>query len=242
YWLATTTLEQRAIICPEDRNGKLYYQINLNSPDVPGNKGQHLRRPLEEVVKAHPIEYRGWLFDLATTSGTFHAGIGQGWIHNSPRRGVEFVTRKISLAVAGIKLGLRDRLVLGNMDAQRDWGFAGDYVDAMWRMLQQETPDDYVVATGETHSVREFVEAAFTAAGIDEWQPFVQVDPRLFRPAEVDQLIGDASKAKHVLGWQPRVSFPELVRMMVEADLERVAIETGRSTSTRSVHAPATSE
>ena len=162
--------------------------------------------------------------------------------HESSKRGVEFVTRKISLGVARIKLGAQEKLVLGNLDAQRDWGFAGDYVDAIWRMLQQEQPDDYVIATGETHSVRDFVAAAFACAGIDDWQPFVQVDARLFRPAEVDQLIGDASKAQRVLGWRPRVSFPELVRMMVEADLERVAHETGRPLSPRTVNLPTGAE
>ena len=162
--------------------------------------------------------------------------------HESPRRGVEFVTRKISLSVARIKLGLKDTLTLGNLDAQRDWGFAGDYVDAMWRMLQQDTPDDYVIATGETHSVRDFVQAAFACAGMDDWEAHVQVDPRLFRPAEVEQLIGDATKARHVLGWRPSVSFPELVRMMVEADLEREAHDAGRSISPRAIYPPARSE
>lgn len=162
--------------------------------------------------------------------------------HESPRRGVEFVTRKISLGVARIKLGMQEKLVLGNLDAQRDWGFAGDYVDAMWRMLQQDAPDDYVVATGETHSVREFVQAAFACAGIDDWQSFVQIDPRLFRPAEVDQLIGDAAKAHRVLGWRPSVSFPELARMMVEADIESLAHQTSRPLSPRTVFAPARTE
>ena len=225
YWLTLTTLSQRAIICVEERQERLYYQINLNSPNVPGGMGQHLRRPLEEVVKAEAIKYGSWLYDLATTTGTFHAGIGQGWIHNSPRRGPEFVTRKISLGVARIKLGLQEKLILGNLEAQRDWGFAGDYVEAMWLMLQQAKPDDYVVATGVTHSVRDFVAAAFASAGIDDWQRYVEVDPRFFRPAEVDQLIGDASKARQVLGWQPKVTFEELVRMMVESDLQRASLE-----------------
>lgn len=158
--------------------------------------------------------------------------------HESSRRGVEFVTRKISRAVARIKLGLQEQLTLGNLEARRDWGFAGDYVDAMWRMLQQDAPDDYVVATGETHSVRDFVEAAFACVGIDEWQAFVQVDRQLFRPAEVDHLIGDAAKAQRVLGWRPTVAFPELVRMMVESDLERVARETGQPLLLRTRSAP----
>ena len=142
--------------------------------------------------------------------------------HESPRRGLEFVTRKISDGVARIKLGLADELRLGNLDAERDWGYAGDYVDAMWRMLQQDEPDDYLVATGETHSVREFAEIAFGRVGLD-WEQHVKTDPEFLRPAEVDQLVGDPAKAKSDLGWEPRHSFRELVEMMVDADLERLA-------------------
>lgn len=138
--------------------------------------------------------------------------------HESPRRGENFVTRKITRAAAEIKLGKRKRLALGNLDAKRDWGFAGDYVKAMWRMLQHDTPDDYVIATGETHSVREFLEETFRHLDLD-WEKFVVTDPRFFRPAEVDLLLGDASKARRVLGWQPEVDFRGLVRMMVDADL-----------------------
>jgi GDPmannose 4,6-dehydratase len=154
-----------------------------------------------------------------------HASSGLLFNHESPRRGHEFVTRKISSAVARIKLGLQDELVLGNLDAKRDWGFAGDYVEAMWRMLQQPEADDYVIATGDTHSIREFLELAFGAVGITDWTRYITQDPRFMRPAEVDLLIGDASKAKQVLGWSPTVSFPELVTMMVENDL---ALESGR--------------
>jgi GDPmannose 4,6-dehydratase len=142
--------------------------------------------------------------------------------HESPRRGLEFVTRKVTDGVARIKLGLASTLSLGNLDAQRDWGFAGDYVRAMWLMLQQPQPDDYVIATGVAHSVRELVETAFEHAGLD-WQKHVRTDPALLRPAEVDHLIGDASKARTVLGWQPAVDFTGLVRMMVDADLERLS-------------------
>jgi GDPmannose 4,6-dehydratase len=141
--------------------------------------------------------------------------------HESPRRGKEFVTRKISHGVARIKLRLDDELRLGNLDAHRDWGFAGDYVKAMWMMLQHDSPDDYVVATGESHSVRDFVELAFEHAGLD-WRDHVRADPALHRPAEVDHLIGDASRAHKVLGWQPTVSFSELVTLMVDADLNVV--------------------
>ena len=143
--------------------------------------------------------------------------------HESPRRSLEFVTRKISHAVARIKLGLQDKLILGNLDAQRDWGFASDYVEAMWLMLQQPAPDDYVIATGTTHSVQDFVIAAFNTAGISDWERYVATDPRFLRPAEVDYLIGDASKARERLGWRPRVTFEELVRRMVEHDLQLVA-------------------
>jgi len=141
--------------------------------------------------------------------------------HESPRRGLEFVTRKISDGVARIKLGLQKRLPMGNLDARRDWGFAPDYVDAMWRMLQADAPDDYVVATHETHTVQEFCEAAFSRAGLD-WQEHVYIDPAFVRPAEVDVLIGDASKAKRKLGWEPAVRFKQLVELMVDADLERL--------------------
>ncbi len=139
--------------------------------------------------------------------------------HESPRRGLEFVTHKITNGVARIKLGLDQELRLGNLEARRDWGYAPDYVRAMWLMLQQDTPDDYVIATGETHSVREFVEEAFGYVGLD-WREYVVEDPRFYRPAEVDLLVGDASKARQVLGWEPSVSFQELVRLMVDADLE----------------------
>jgi GDPmannose 4,6-dehydratase len=143
--------------------------------------------------------------------------------HESERRGLEFVTRKITNAAARIKLGLQDELALGNLDPQRDWGYAGDYVEAMWLMLQQDEPDDYVVATGETHTVREFVAKSFEHAGIPDWEKYVVTDPRFFRPAEVDLLVGDASKAEAKLGWKRKVSFDELVQRMVDNDL---AIET----------------
>ena len=139
--------------------------------------------------------------------------------HEGPRRGLEFVTRKISNAVARIKLGVQQDISLGNLDAKRDWGYAGDYVKAMWLMLQQDEPDDYVVATGETHSIEEFLELAFAEVGISDWHPYVTQDPKFFRPAEVDLLIGDPTKAKTKLGWTPEVDFPQLVKMMVENDL-----------------------
>ncbi len=154
-------------------------------------------------------------YDLFAVSGIL-------FNHESPRRGREFVTRKVSDGVARIKLGLATELRLGNLDARRDWGFAGDYVEAMWRMLQQAEADDFVIATGASHSVRELVEVAFAAADLD-WRSYVREDPALLRPAEVEHLIGDASKAHRVLGWAPRMSFTDLVTTMVRADLERLA-------------------
>lgn len=148
-----------------------------------------------------------------------HASSGILFNHESPRRGPEFVTRKISQAVARISLGLQEGLVLGNLDAQRDWGYAGDYVHAMWLMLQQDTADDYVIATGETHSIRDFLDLAFTRVGISDWAPLVTQDPAFYRPAEVDLLIGDPSKARATLGWTPQVAFTDLVHMMVDNDV-----------------------
>ena len=148
-----------------------------------------------------------------------HASSGILFNHESPRRGPEFVTRKVSQAVARISLGLQDEIVMGNIDAKRDWGFAGDYVEAMWRMLQQDEADDYVIATNETHSIRELLDLSFQAVGIDDWSGYVRQDPAFMRPAEVDLLIGDASKAREKLGWTPKVGFPELVSMMVASDL-----------------------
>jgi GDPmannose 4,6-dehydratase len=148
----------------------------------------------------------------------FHASNGILFNHESPRRGEGFVTRKITRAVAHILAGLEDKLYMGNLDAKRDWGYAKEYVEAMWLMLQQEKPDDYVIATGETHSVRDFLEAAFSHVGLD-WQKYVVHDPRYLRPAEVDLLVGDATRARRQLGWQPKVTFKELVKLMVDADI-----------------------
>jgi GDPmannose 4,6-dehydratase len=155
-----------------------------------------------------------------------HASSGILFNHESPRRGPEFVTRKVSQAVARISLGLQDRITMGNLDAKRDWGYAGDYVRAMWLMLQQPEGDDYVISTGETHSIRELLDVAFARVGIDEWSRYVEQDPRFMRPAEVDLLIGDSAKARTKLGWTPDVTFRQLVEMMVDHDLaeqERLA-------------------
>jgi GDPmannose 4,6-dehydratase len=162
-------------------------------------------------------------YDLFAVSGIL-------FNHESPRRGLEFVTRKVTDAAARIKLGAQSELRLGTLDAQRDWGFAGDYVRAMWLMLQQERPDDFVIATGETHSVRDLVETAFTFVDLD-WQEFVVQDPRFMRPAEVDLLIGDPARAQAELGWEPEVSFASLVRMMVDADLKRVEAQLSHPTT-----------
>lgn len=162
--------------------------------------------------------YGHWITVNYRESYDLHASSGILFNHEGPRRGLEFLSRKVSHTVAQIKLGMVDELRLGNLDAKRDWGFAGDYVEAMWMMLQQDVPDDYVVSTGETHEVREFCELAFTHVGLD-WEKYVVQDEQFMRPAEVDLLVGDASKARKVLGWEPRTSFPELVRMMVDADL-----------------------
>jgi GDPmannose 4,6-dehydratase len=164
--------------------------------------------------------YGHWITVNYRESFGLYAVSGILFNHESPRRGLEFVTRKITDAVARIKLGLSDEVRLGNLDARRDWGFAGDYVDAMWRMLQPDAPEDYVIGTGETWSVRQLCETAFSYADLD-YQQFVKMDPRFNRPAEVDLLVADPSRAKNELGWEPKVRFTELVHMMVDADLER---------------------
>ena len=165
--------------------------------------------------------YSFWMKSLYRQAYDIFACNGILFNHESPRRGETFVSRKISMAAARIKKGLQDKLYLGNLDARRDWGFAGDYVEAMWLMLQQEKADDYVIATGESHSVREFLDEAFGYLGLD-WQRYVEVDPKYFRPVDVNNLIGDSSKAQRLLGWKPKVSFKQLVRMMVDADLEAI--------------------
>jgi GDPmannose 4,6-dehydratase len=172
--------------------------------------------------------YGHWITVNYRESYGLHATSGILFNHESPRRGLEFVTRKVTYGVARIKLGLADELRLGNLDCQRDWGYAGDYVEAMWLMLQQPEPDDYVIATEETHSIRDLCEEAFGYLDLD-WHDYVVQDPQFMRPAEVDLLVGDASKARRVLGWEPRVSFRDLVRMMVDSDLEVLRQENGLS-------------
>jgi GDPmannose 4,6-dehydratase len=188
--------------------------------------GQAVEVPQRETTPFHPRSpyacAKAYAFHITRNyreAYGFFACNGILFNHESPRRGETFVTRKVTRAAARIRMGLQEVVYLGNLEAKRDWGYAPEYVDAMWRMLQQDEPDDYVVATGETHSVQELVEAAFGLLDLD-WRDHVRVDPRYYRPAEVDLLQGDASKAARVLGWRPQVSFQELVRIMVEADLE----------------------
>ena len=213
--------EQPASVYVERRAGQAYYRLNIPSAVKVGMKGQHLRRDPAEVrrvIEIEPGPDDEFVFDIETESGTLAAGVGRIVVHNSPRRGQEFVTRKITWHAAAIKLGQADELRLGNLDAQRDWGYAKDYVEAMWLMLQQERADDYVIATGETNTVRRCVEIAFDRVGLD-WERYVVIDDAFKRPAEVDLLVGDASKAARDLGWTPGTSFEELIALMVEADL-----------------------
>lgn len=182
--------------------------------------------PQTESTPFHPRSpygcakaYAYWITVNYRESYGLHASNGILFNHESPRRGETFVTRKITRAVAHIEAGLQERLYLGNLDAKRDWGYAAEYVEAMWLMLQQDEPDDYVIATGETHSVEEFLELTFGHVGLD-WKQYVEIDPRYYRPAEVDLLVGDASKAKKQLGWEPKTKFADLARLMVDADTE----------------------
>lgn len=214
---ATRLLESVRKIKPDAR----FYQASSSEMF-----GKVREVPQDELTPFHPRSpygvakvYAHFITVNYRESYNMYACSGILFNHESPRRGLEFVTRKITNGVARIKLGLMNELRLGNLDAKRDWGFAGDYVEAMWLMLQQDEPDDFVVATGETHSVREFVELAFGAAGLD-WKKYVVIDPKFIRPAEVELLIGSPKKAKEKLGWTPKVDFEELVRRMYESDLD----------------------
>jgi GDPmannose 4,6-dehydratase len=225
----TRLLEALRVAAPEAR----FYQASSSEMF-----GQVRESPQNELTPFYPrspygvakcyghfitVNYRE-SYDLFACSGIL-------FNHESPRRGLEFVTRKITHAVAAIKLGLQDELALGNLEAKRDWGFAGDYVEAMWLMLQQDAPDDFVVATGETHTVRDCCRVAFAHVGLD-YEQFVRIDPQFLRPAEVELLRGDASKAEQHLGWKPRTSFEQLVQMMVDADLGRLAEAARRQGAT----------
>jgi GDPmannose 4,6-dehydratase len=214
----TRMLEAMREVCPEAR----FYQASSSEMF-----GKVLQVPQTEETPFYPrspygvakayghfitVNYRE-SYDLHATSGIL-------FNHESPRRGLEFVTRKITWHAAAIKLGKRDKLALGNLDAKRDWGYAKDYVEAMWLMLQQDKAEDYVIATGKTHTVRECVEVAFDQAGLGDWEQYVEIDPAFVRPAEVDLLIGSPAKAKKDLGWEPKTSFEELIRLMTDADLK----------------------
>ncbi|HEY2397753.1 MAG TPA: GDP-mannose 4,6-dehydratase, partial [Solirubrobacteraceae bacterium] len=216
---------QPASVYVEQRGEETYYQLNLEAAVRVGAKGQHLRRNPAEVrqVAKASVPDDEWVFDLETESGVFCAGVGRLVISNSPRRGLEFVTRKITWHAAAIRHGLTKELRLGNLDAERDWGYAKDYVEAMWLMLQRDSPEDYVIATGKAHSVRDCCEVAFDEAGLGDFQEYVTIDPAFVRPAEVDHLIGDPSKADRDLGWKPRTSFEELIRLMTRSDIESLA-------------------
>jgi len=215
----TRLLEAMRLSAPEAR----FYQASSSEMF-----GKVRETPQRETTPFHPRSpygvakvYGHYITVNYRESYGLYACSGILFNHESPRRGREFVTRKVADGVARIKLGLASELALGNLKARRDWGFAGDYVEAMWQMLQQPVPDDYVVATGESHAVQELVEIACASAGLD-WRAVVREETALLRPAEVDHLVGDATKARRVLGWAPRVSFPDLVEMMVRADLERL--------------------
>jgi len=216
----TRILEAMRLAHPESR----FYQASSSEMF-----GKAHKVPQDEATPFYPRSpygvakvYGHWITVNYRESYGLYAVSGILFNHESPRRGLEFVTRRVSDGVARIKLGLAKELKLGNLDARRDWGFAGDYVRAMWLMLQQPKPDDYVIGTGRTHSVRELVDLAFRHAGLD-WQPYVKVDQSLVRPAEVDILQADPGKAKRILGWAPEVSFEQLIAMMVDADLQRLS-------------------
>ena len=224
-------LEAIRIVGGTDRNPIRFYQASSSEMF-----GKVRETPQTEQTPFHPRSPYGVakVFGHHMTvnyreSYGIHASSGICFNHEGQRRGLEFVTRKITNGIARIGLGLQESITLGNLDSARDWGYAGDFVEAMWLMVQQDEPDDYVIATGETHTIREFLDAAFRCAGIDDWAPFVQQDPRFMRPAEVDLLMGDPTKARDRLGWKPKVTFEELVRLMYEHDLD----EERRSSSGR---------
>lgn len=225
-YLIKNATNQNFNLTVDDSNTKtgqeIYYSIILpNNEDVTNksfNRGDQHFNEVSKIIKLD--NYKGWFYDLETESGTFTAGPGLMHVHNSPRRGIEFVTRKITNAVANIKLGRQSELRLGNLDAKRDWGHARDYMEAAYLMLQHHKPDTFVIATGETHSVREFCEIAFSYVNLN-YKDYVVVDPKYYRPAEVDILLGDPSKAKKELGWKPKITFEKLIEMMVNADIDR---------------------
>ncbi len=217
-WLRTLAGREASVRVEPAAAGTVRYAVGAGVPVAAGSDRAHpgtVRR-----IGAAPGLDDEWVYDIETASGVLAAGVGRVVVHNSPRRGLEFVTRKITWHAAAIRLGLRQELALGNLDAQRDWGFARDYVEAMWLMLQHDVPDDFVIATGEAHSVRECVQIAFDEAGVGDWERHVRLDPSFLRPAEVDRLVGDATKAKQTLGWETQTTFEQLIRLMTRADLD----------------------
>lgn len=224
WYLVDRALGLRITLHPEFRKDYLYFHLNINSNNKT-RKGKHLRREISEVKAVKEYNYTGWLFDLETESGTFSAGVGLTWVHNSPRRGENFVTKKIVQGVAQIKAGLQDKLYLGNLSAKRDWGYSPEYCEAMWLMLQQPKPDDFVIATGETHTVKEFVELAFKRAGIKNYKKYIEIDERYYRPNEVNILLGDITKARKILKWRPKTKFADLVNIMTDFELKNLGIK-----------------
>ena len=224
-------LEAIRIVGGTDNNPMRFYQASSSEMF-----GKVRETPQQETTSFHPRSPYGVakVFGHYTTlnyreSYGIHASSGICFNHEGERRGLEFVTRKITNGVARIKLGLQDKISLGNLDSQRDWGYAGDFVEAMWLILQQEEPDDYVIATGETHTIGEFLDLAFKCAGYDDWAPYVEQDPRFMRPAEVDLLLGDPTKIQTQLGWQPKVSFEQLVERMYAHDLQDESRRAGNA-------------
>jgi len=229
----TNLLEAVRIVQPTAR----FYQASSSEMF-----GKVVETPQKETTPFYPRSpygaskvYGHWITVNYRESFDMFACSGILFNHESPRRGIEFVTRKVTDAVARIKLGVQEKLRMGNLEAKRDWGFAGDYVKAMWLMLQQETPEDYVIATGETRTVRELLQIAFQYVGLN-YEDYVTIDPKLFRPAEVDLLLGDCHKAKTKLGWKPEVSFEEMIRMMVDSDLRKVEWEIKKRPRPLAVH------
>ena len=211
-------------------------QIKFYQASTSEMYGMMIENPAKETTPFYPRSpygvaklYAYWMVRNYRESYGMFACNGILFNHESERRGIEFVTRKISDGVARIKLGLQDKITLGNLESKRDWGYAPDYVEGMWLMMQQDEPDDFVLATGESHSIRDFLDIAFDAIGIDNWENFVEQDSKFFRPAEIDVLRGDANKARTVLGWEPKTKFNELVRKMVENDIKNLKINNGEN-------------
>jgi GDPmannose 4,6-dehydratase len=223
WYLVESALKLRMTLYTEERDERIYYKININSTCTSG-EGKHLIKDSREVKKVKKLEYKGWLFDLETDSGTFSAGIGNTWVHNSPRRPIDFVTRKVTNGVARIKAGLDTHIIMGNMEAYRDWGYAKDYVKMMNLMLDSDTPQEYVIATGKVYSIEHLAETAFGLAGIYNWKDYIKTDERFMRPSEVPFLLGNPTKAMKELSWNSETSFEELIKIMLYNDLKNYSV------------------